>query len=104
MKEIKAFVHRGRVGDIVHALEQSGFKRLCVIDVKGLLQAISTREQNYSTEIGERVTNEIKLEVFCEDEDVEAVVDLISTHGRTGQEIAGWIYQVGVDRAWPISA
>lgn len=92
------------MGDSAHALEQAGFKHLSVIDAKGLLQAVSSQEQDYSMEIGARVTNEIKLELFCEDEDVETVVDLISTHGRTGQKLAGWIYQVGVDQAWPISA
>ena len=102
MKQLKAFVHRGRIADIVHALEQAGFRHLSVIDVKGLLSAISNREQNYSIEIGERVINEIQLELFCEDDQAEQAAQLIRLHGRTGQRAAGWIYQCTVARAWPI--
>jgi nitrogen regulatory protein P-II 1 len=102
MKEIKAFVHRGRVADIVQALEQAGFIRLSVLDVKGLLRALSDREQNYSVEIGDRVTNEVKLEVVCEDDEAPNAVQLIRRHGRTGQRVAGWVYQSTVDHSWPI--
>lgn len=102
MKEVKAFVHRGRVADIVHALEQAGFRHLSVIDVKGLLRALSDREQNYSITIGNRVTNEVKLEVVCEDDLAARAVELIRLHGRTGQTEGGWVYQSTVDHAWPI--
>jgi nitrogen regulatory protein P-II 1 len=102
VKEVKAFVHRGRIADIVHALDEAGFQHLSVVDVKGLLRALSDREQNYSIEIGERVTNEVKLEVFCEDDQAERAVQLIRLHGRTGQNVAGWVYQSTVDHAWPI--
>ena len=102
MKEVKAFIHRGRVVDIIHALEEAGFRYLSVTDVKGLLQALSAQEQTYSMELGERVTKQIKLEVFCEDDQTERAVQLIRQHGRTGQSVAGWVYQSTVDRAWPI--
>jgi len=102
MKEVKAFVHRGRVSDIVHALEQAGYQHLSVIDVKGLLRAVSTQEQTYSIELGERVTNEVKLEVVCEDERTAQAVQLIRQHGRTGQKIAGWVYVSNVDEWFPI--
>ena len=102
MKEVKAFIHRGPVVDIIHALEEAGFRYLSVTDVKGLLQALSAQEQTYSMELGERVTKQIKLEVFCEDDQTERAVQLIRQHGRTGQSVAGWVYQSTVDRAWPI--
>lgn len=34
MKQIKAFVHRNRVSDLIHALEAAGFQRLSLFDVK----------------------------------------------------------------------
>ena len=55
MKQIKAFVHRNRVGDIVHALDAAGFTRLSLFDVKGMLRALSAREQEYSVELGEKM-------------------------------------------------
>ena len=45
MKEIKAFVHRSRIADVVRALEKAGFRNLSVIDVKGMLKALDDKEQ-----------------------------------------------------------
>lgn len=36
MKQIKAFIHRNRVSDVLHALEAAGFDRVSLFDVKGL--------------------------------------------------------------------
>ena len=102
MKEIKAVVHRGRVAEIVHALSAAGYRHFTVIDVRGLLRALSAREEEYSIELGERVTNEIRLELVCADQEVDRAVQLIRLHGRTGQAIAGWVYVSPVDLALPI--
>ena len=102
MKEVKAYIHHGRVADIVHALEAAGFSQLAVFDVKGMLRALSAREQEYSIELGEKVTHEIRLSLVCEDDQVQRAVEIIRQHGRTGQKIAGWVYVSPIEQAWPI--
>ena len=92
MKQIKAFVHRNRVSDIVHALDAAGFTRLSLFDVKGMLRALSAREQEYSVELGEKMINEVQMEVFCEDNEAEAAIAIFSKVARTGKLDAGWIY------------
>ncbi|MEQ8483954.1 MAG: P-II family nitrogen regulator [Pseudomonadales bacterium] len=92
-REIKAYVHRNRIGDVVDALYDAGFRHLTVIDVEGLLQALDSREQRYSVEIGKKVITEVKLELVCDDETRTAeAVAIIRDKGRTGQPSAGWIY------------
>jgi nitrogen regulatory protein P-II 1 len=103
MKEVKAFVHRHRVAEVVHALNTAGYRHLTVIDVRGLLRALSAREEEYSIELGERVTHEVRLELVCEDAAVERAIQLIGLHARTGQAIAGWVYVSPVERAIPIN-
>ena len=103
MKEIKAYIHRNRIADVVHALEAAGFRNLAVIDVKGMLRALDPKEQDYSAEIGEKVISEVKLEMVCQDEDrLNEAVRLIREHGRTGQRVAGWIYITEIAEAIPI--
>ncbi|MFY2764839.1 MULTISPECIES: P-II family nitrogen regulator [Arenimonas] len=97
MKRITALLHAHRMSDIVHALEAAGERRLSVVQARGLLRASSAREQDYSVELGERVTQEIQLDVFCEDERVDAIIALIRQHGRTGQVNAGWIFTSSID-------
>ena len=98
MKQIKAFVHRNRVGDIVHALEAADFHRLSLFDVKGLLRALDAREQHYSVELGEKVINEVQMELFCEDNQCERAVDIFKRLGRTGRCDAGWIYVSAIEQ------
>jgi nitrogen regulatory protein P-II 1 len=93
VREIKAYVHRNRIGDVVDALYTAGFRNLTVIDVEGLLKALDSREQRYSVEIGRKVVTEVKLELVCENENKTAqAVSLIREHAKTGQSSAGWIY------------
>jgi len=99
MKQIKAFVHRQRVGDIVHTLEAAGFNRLTLFDVKGLLRALDAKEQQYSVELGEKVISEVQIEVFCEDDQVDRVADIFRSQGRTGRPDAGWLYVSPVEQA-----
>lgn len=92
MKEIKAFIHRGRASDVVRALVNAGFRYLSVSEVKGTLDKLKSEGQEYSIELGGKVTSEVKLEVMCIDESVDEAVRLIRLHGRTGQPEAGWVY------------
>jgi len=92
-KEVKAFIHRNRVADVVSALNNAGFRNITVVDVQGILQALSSKEQNYSVEIGQKVVNEVKLELVCDNESrLAEAVQAIRQNAKTGQPSAGWIY------------
>jgi nitrogen regulatory protein P-II 1 len=102
MKEIKAFVHRNRIADVIHALKIAGFKDISVIDVLGMLKALDSQEQGYSIEIGEKVITEVKLELVCEAAQLDQAIEIIRKNGRTGQPIAGWVYVSEIESAYPI--
>jgi nitrogen regulatory protein P-II 1 len=91
--EIKAFIHRNRVADVVNALNNEGFRNITVVDVECILKTLSSADQNYSVEIGQKVVKEVKLELVCDNDERTAVaVDAIRQHAKTGQPSAGWIY------------
>lgn len=102
MKQIKAFVHRNRISDLIHELEVAGFRRLSLFDVKGLLRALNAREQEYSVEFGDQVISEMQMELFCEDGDVARAVEIFRRVGRTGRADAGWIYVSPIEQSIPI--
>jgi len=107
MKEIKAFIHRNRIADVVHALKNSHFCEgrcnLSINDVAGTLKALDNKEQNFSIEFGEDIITEIKLELICEDERVDDAISLIREHARTGQSLAGWVYTTDIVSALPVA-
>lgn len=100
MKEIKAYLHRSRVADVVEALKNSpawggarGHRRhnLALYIVKGFLLPVDEAEKSFSIELSDEVVNEYKLELICEDTEVDEFVSALVAAARTGQKIAGWI-------------
>lgn len=110
MKEIKAYIHRTRVADVVSALKsssawernQGGDHNLTMYMVKGSLVRLDDSERRYSVDLGDEVVDEYKLELHCAGEHVDELVNVIRTAGRTGQANAGWIYVVDITNAIPI--
>jgi len=111
MKEIKAYIHNHRIADVIRALKESGLcdanegagcRNLTVIPVQSLLKAIDAKEQHYSVELAEPVINESKLELICEDHQVDELVDIIERAARTGQREAGWVYVTDIVKATPV--
>ena len=103
-KEVKAFIHRNRVADVVSALNNAGFRNITVVDVQGILKALSSKEQNYSVDIGQKVVNEVKLELVCDNESrLAEAVQAIRENAKTGQPSAGWIYVTEIKSAIEIT-
>ena len=96
MKEIKAYVHRSRIADVIAALKDSpawggarGGRRhnLAVYIVKGSLLPLDNAEQHYAVDLGDEVVNEYKLELLCEDSEVEALSAALTDAARTGKPV-----------------
>lgn len=111
MKEIKAYVHSNRIAAVIDAVENSGLmasgdaagiQNINVTSVHGLLKPTAVAEQRYSVELGEAVIDEVRLELVCEDSQVDQLVALIERTARTGQSVAGWIVVTDVARLIPI--
>ena len=108
MKEIKAFIHQNRAADVVHALHSSGFCNtgcnLSLTDVAGTLKSLGSKERSFSVEFGESLINEVKMELVCEDNQVDNAIELIRDHARTGQAISGWIYVSDITNSYRIES
>jgi nitrogen regulatory protein P-II 1 len=111
MKEIKAYVHKSRIADVIAALKGSpawggergsGRHNLAAYLVKGSLLPLDNDERHYSMDLGDEVVNEYKLELLCEDAEADALVDALLGAARTGQSIAGWVTVAELSRAVPI--
>ncbi len=111
MKEIKAYVHRNRVADVIAAVKatsawgsavKAGGHNLAVYMVKGSLLPLADEERHYSLDLGDEVVNEYKLELLCEDTEVSELVAAICSAAHTGQQQAGWVTVTDIVSATPI--
>lgn len=100
MKEIKAYVHRDRVGDVITALKnstawggESGDARhaLAAYLVRAVVASSFGPERHYSLDLGEEVINEYKLELICPDSEAEELVKVILASARSGDAHGGWV-------------
>lgn len=112
MKEIKAYVHRNRVADVITALKAApswaatgngNAHNLTVYAVKGSLVPLYDDELHYSLDLGDEIVNEYKLELLCEDAEVDELVSVIRTAAHTGQANAGWVTVCELVQAVPIT-
>ena len=108
MKEIKAYVHRDRIADVIAAVKDCpawggtrGVRRhnLAAYVVKGSLVPLDSNERHFVMDLGDEVINEYKLELLCEDDEADAIVDALVAAARTGQTVAGWVTVSDLSRA-----
>ena len=102
MKQIKAYIHHVRTNAVVEALVDAGYKNIALLDVKGTLKPLSDGERNYSPEGGGLLIGEARLELVCEDADVDKVTAIIRARGRIGPHVSGWVFVSAMEQMLPI--
>jgi nitrogen regulatory protein P-II 1 len=100
------------VADVIAAIKatpawntaaQARGHNLAVYMVKGSLLPLDNEERHYSLDLGDEVINEYKLELLCEDSEVDDLILAIQSTARTGRSPAGWITVTDLARAIAIS-
>ncbi|MGH7458154.1 MAG: P-II family nitrogen regulator [Longimicrobiaceae bacterium] len=99
MKEIKLYLRKKKVDDIVHALRDAGVTHMTITHVKSLGSGVDPDHVRISFETGTKYTETAKLEFVCSEPDVDVLIPLIETHARTGEPGDGIIFVSPVDRA-----
>lgn len=102
MKEIKAFVKPFRVNDILEHMMAAGFPNITVSMAEGTGN-FKSEESSLSTHFSITDSKVAKIEVVCNDIDVERIVGIISSKGRTGNPGDGIIYVSDVDKVYKVS-
>ena len=98
MREIKAIVRTERVQAVVKGLENAGVARLLICHVHSLGAGVDPENFRVSFEEGATYTEKCKVEVVCEDDAVDTVVETISNAARTGQPGDGIVIVSDVER------
>ena len=99
MKQVKAYVHHVRTSAVVQALTDAGYRNLALIDAQCTLKPLSEDEKNYSSEGGGLLIGAARIELVCEESEVEIVTAIIRMHGRIGPRVSGWIHVSSIDQA-----
>ena len=101
MKEIKAFVKPFKVNDILTQLLQAGFPNITVSMAEGTGN-FNSEESSLSTHFSITDSKVAKIEIVCDDSEVEKIVDIISTKGRTGNSGDGIIFVSEIEKVYRV--
>jgi nitrogen regulatory protein PII len=99
MKEIKAYVKRHRLAEVMHGLRQiEGLSGASVVEVQGFGRSAPARRHTAEDDL-ELLAHHARVEVVCRNELVEKVVSAIQQHARTGLRGDGRIFVSEVEQA-----
>ncbi len=91
MREIKAFIRRNKIDEIVVALRNAGFMSVSISHIEGTGKF--TTSSNVPIFNLTAIYNEMtKLEIACRKEDVESIIEIIHKYGSTREKGDGMIY------------
>jgi nitrogen regulatory protein P-II 1 len=100
MKEIKAYVRTKFADQVIRALEEVKAPFVSALDVKIVGEEIeeNVEEKEVSVEYGVAYRSKTKIEVFCEEKEVDKIVGIILQEAHTGQRGDGVIAVTSTDR------
>ncbi len=92
MKEIKAFIRPQKAEEVISELELNGVRGLTVIDVSLLGTWADPHKSRLSMEYCEKYCSSAKIELICEDDELDKFLEIIINKAHTGQKGDGKIF------------
>jgi len=99
VKEIKAYIRKDRADYVIKKLEESGANGMTVLDVNALAERADEKSFRYSIEYVQKYSTVIKIELICEDHEVEKLTNVVSTFGKTGDSSDGWVFVSNIEKS-----
>jgi len=101
MKEVKAFIKPNKLEKVVEQLTTNGFESVTLSESEG---TGNYKRHDSSLSLNFHFTDSkvIKLELICQDDDVDKIIKIISEHAATPYAGDGIIYVSNVVEAYRI--
>jgi len=97
MKEIKAFIRPEKLNEVAKSLKKDQFCCFTVFEGEGVGDYSDEDTQFPSLKFPFLHNKIVKIEIVCNKEDVDKLIDTIRAHARTGERGDGLIYVSNVD-------
>ncbi len=99
MKEIKAYIRKGQAEIVIRKLEEAGITGMTVLDANALSQWADQESFSYSIDLVQKYSTVVKIELICNDNQENVLVNVIKKYGYTGRSGDGWIFVSDIERA-----
>ncbi len=97
MKKVEAIIRHFKLEDVKNALTEKGIVGMTVSEVRGFGRQKGHTEIYRGSEYAIEFVPKVKIEIVCNDEDWEAVVNAIISAAQTGQIGDGKIFVTDIN-------
>ena len=97
MKEIKAYIQPFMLQKITNALHRIHVRGMSVNDIKGFGKEKDESYPHHSRDYVVEFTPKIKIEIVCNDEEVDKIIQAIQENAHTGRKGDGKIFISNID-------
>lgn len=102
MKEIKAFVRPGKITEINNALKVAGYRSMTVSEAEGTGKYSDPRDEFPSLKHPFTHNEITKIEIICNEDDVQNIVNIIHETGTTGYSGDGIITVTEIEEVYSV--
>jgi len=98
MKRVEAYIQPFMLTRVLHELRDVHAHGLTVMDVRGFGREKDESYPHHSADYAVDFTPKLKLELLCQDEQVETIVEAILKGGHSGRRGDGKVFVTNVER------
>ena len=98
MKKIIAYIRHEKADIVIEKLEEDGVKGMTLLDANALAEW-ADKAFSFSIEYVQKYTKVVKIELICNNEESDKLVDIISKYAHTGKSGDGWVFVTPVEKA-----
>jgi len=92
MKKIIAYIRHNKAEIVIRKLEDAGVTGMTILDANALAEWADSEAFSFSIKYVQKYSSVVKIELICNQEKVDELVNVISKYARTGQSGDGWIF------------
>ncbi len=99
MKEIKAYIRHNKAEIVIEKLEEVGVAGMTVLDANALAEWADSEAFSFSIKYVQKYSSVVKIELICNDEETDRIINVIAKYGNTGQSGDGWIFVSNIEKS-----
>ncbi|MEJ2613329.1 MAG: P-II family nitrogen regulator [Ignavibacteriaceae bacterium] len=99
MKTIIAYIRYDKADIVIEKLEEAGVKGMTLLDANALAEWADKEAFSFSIEYVQKYTKVVKIELICNNEDSDKLIEVLTKYARTGKSGDGWIFVSPVEKA-----
>jgi nitrogen regulatory protein P-II 1 len=99
MKEIKAYIRHNKAEMVIQKLEEAGVTGMTILDANALSEWADDEAFSFSIKYVQKYSTVVKIELVCNDEKVDELLEVIQKYACTGKSGDGWIFVSDIQKS-----